>query len=507
MILKKAARLFSDWNQNSIRYCSFKSNEHAEKGLSGDTDLDILIYKDDYKKAADILRANSYLQVEPSNVGSYPNVVNWYGMDEDTGKLIHVHLHFELMTGKPLYKDYCLPWSKLFLESAYPDEKTGLYLADPNQEYVLLCTRSVVKRLKAPKKNNIPKDIIKELDYLRDKIDNDKLKHSLELMYGTSDYFPEAMLNVQNLSDKEFVEFYRRVKKAMRNYQRSGEIAALVRSFKNRINRKLSREANRRFNTAFPLKKRFVNGGISVSFVGIDGSGKSTVSTIITKWLASEFDTIKFYAGAGDGKKDLISSILLRGYKAIKKPDAAPRAFTPVSDETRPKTLTVKQKIKGLGSSTAYNRILRSNIRALRKSARLVDAGMACVMDRYPQNSVPYVHDGAKVRKYDTGKGILHLCAEKEKKMLGSVKDCPYDVVLRMIVPPELSHERKPEESIDSLKYKAETLLKVEFDARKVVDIDASRPLDEVVRDVKRVIWNTLVSKCAACREAEKPHC
>lgn len=495
MILQKTEKLFSDWNANSIRYCSFKSNEHLMEGLCGDTDLDILVNIDDYSRATELMQANHYIQVEPINVGAYPNVVNWYGMDETTGLLIHIHLHFELMTGKPLYKDYCLPWANLFIETAFLDEESGLYCADPNMEYVLLCTRLVVKRLKAPKKNNIPIDIIKELDYLNEKLNEEKLRFALEQMYGTYDYYYETMLNVQNLSDSEFIEYYHRVKKAMRNYQRTRETTAFINSYKNRINRKFSRVANRHLNTELPLKKRFTKGGISVSFVGVDGSGKSTVSTIIYKWLDAEFDTVRFYAGAGDGKKDMLSSILLKGYKAIKKDEGPQGSVMSSPDDFSKRTLTFKQKIKGLGSSIAYNRILKSNINNLKKSEKLVKSGVVCIMDRYPQNSIPYVHDGAKVRKYDTGKGILHLCAKKEEAMLLSIKEYPYSVLFRLIVSPEVSYDRKPEESIQSLKYKVETLQRVKFDVNKVVDVDASKPLEEVVLKVKTEIWNTLALK------------
>ena len=64
-----------------------------------------------------------------------------------------------------------------------------------------------------------------------------------------------------------------------------------------------------------PLKKRYINRGLSIAFVGIDGSGKSTVSSYIEKWLSDEFDTKKFYAGSGDGKKNIISAVLLNTYK------------------------------------------------------------------------------------------------------------------------------------------------------------------------------------------------
>lgn len=501
MILKRSAQLFSDWNAGGIRYCSFKSNEHLLEGLEGKTDLDILIDRSDYDKAVEILLKNSYVQFEPVNVGAYPNVVNWFGMDEETGTLIHIHLHFELMTGKALYKDYCLPWAELFLESAFLDEKTGLYLANPNQEYVLLCTRLVVKRARTPKHKKIGEDIVRELNYLKNFIDEQTFYATLEKMYGKTEGIGKEMLHIQELSNEEFIAYYHRVKKEMRKNQRTGEFSAFINSYANRVRRKLNRDSNRKFGTVRPLKKRAVNGGVSVAFVGIDGSGKSTVSKEMLKWISAEFDAVKYYAGAGDGKKDLVSAVALKAYKKMhsEKSNQGSQA-----DETKvpgEKTgnpaprLSLRKKVKGLGSSTAYLRILKSNIRHLKEAQKLTKEGLICLMDRYPQNSLPGMHDGAKLRKYDTGRGVLHNCVMKEQALLDKVKAYPFDLVLRFVVSPETSYARKPEEPLDSLKRKAETLKQVNYDAGRVVEINADEPLEQVILNVKREIWAALSMK------------
>lgn len=487
--------VFSLWNKQDISYCSFKSNEHLIEGLVGDTDLDILIDRNDYDDAVILLKKANYHQVEPVDVGSYPNVVNWYGIDDVTGALIHIHLHFELMTGKPLYKDYCLPWKEQFLGNRFLDETTETYCVDPAYEYVLLCTRLMVKRLTKPRKNHISDDIIKELDYLKIRIDENSLRHAIFDMYGIddADYFLNSFWNVKDLSDSDFVKLYDCVKKMMKPNQRSSEIYALMRSYLNRGRRKISRIINKRFGRTLPLKKRFINNGLSVAFVGIDGSGKSTVSKEIQKWLDAEFDVKKYYAGAGDGKKDFLSSIALWTYKSISKKKTDRPTVEPEPQESgNNQKKGIKCRIKAIGSCIAYVRILRSNIRHMRDAEKLSKKGLICLMDRYPQNSLPYMHDGVKIKKYDTGKGLIHKYVLEEERLLNSVKDHPFDIVFRLVVDPETSYKRKPEESLESLKHKAETLKKVKLDAKSVIEIDANRSLEEVLMNIKSDIWAAL---------------
>lgn len=480
------------WNRADIRYCSFKSNEHIREGLVGDTDLDILIDRNDYDKAAEIMEGCHYRQVEPVDVGSYPNVVNWYGLNSGNDALIHIHLHFELMTGKSLYKDYCLPWREQFLTNRFLDQNTGVYCVSPHYEYVLLCTRLMLKRLVSPRKKRIARDMIAELDYLYERINLDSVQSAVNDLYGAAadDYLADSFYQIQKLSDSEFVKLYDAVKRRMKPNQRASEGFALLRSYANRVIRKLSREYNRRFDKALPLKKRFVKHGLTVAFVGIDGSGKSTVGKEIQKWLGSEFDVKKYYAGAGDGKKDLLAAIALRLYKGSNNGRVSREAAE--KKDAQPRKKSLKSQMKAVGSCVTYVRILRSNIRHMRQAEKLRDKGLICLMDRYPQNSMPYVHDGVKIKKYDTGRGIIHHYVLEEERLLESVKEHPFDIVFRLEVDPQVSFARKPEETLESLRYKAETLKQIKFAAKSIVEIDANQPLEEVLRAIKREIWMAL---------------
>src|SRR5690554_555731 len=145
-MLEISRQLIKQMNSNNINYCHFKSNEHLYAGLSGETDLDILVSFKDRDIFERLLTDIDFKQFEPVKIGEYPGVVNWYGFDRITGRFIHLHIHYQLVTGKGLLKDYIIPWSELILECSIIDHETGVKINNPNLEYLLLCTRLIVKR-------------------------------------------------------------------------------------------------------------------------------------------------------------------------------------------------------------------------------------------------------------------------------------------------------------------------------------------------------------------------
>ena len=95
-ILKAAHELFEEFNKNDILYCHWKSNEHLYEGLIGETDLDVIVHPDCKEKAKEKLFETGYIQLSSQYGSNYPDVEDWITCDEETGKLIHIHLHFRM---------------------------------------------------------------------------------------------------------------------------------------------------------------------------------------------------------------------------------------------------------------------------------------------------------------------------------------------------------------------------------------------------------------------------
>ena len=55
-MLEACKLLFNLWNDQGIRYCHWKSNEHLLEGLNGETDLDVYVCPQDKELAETLLK-------------------------------------------------------------------------------------------------------------------------------------------------------------------------------------------------------------------------------------------------------------------------------------------------------------------------------------------------------------------------------------------------------------------------------------------------------------------
>ena len=131
-MLNISKELFTAWNNASLLYCHWKSNEHLLPGLDGETDLDVLLSRDDQKEGVSILRRLEFLQVQSQFGSRYPDVDDWIGFDKETGNLIHLHLHYGIVTGHKGLKEYSLHWTDLALRTRILNEEYGVYTMEPN---------------------------------------------------------------------------------------------------------------------------------------------------------------------------------------------------------------------------------------------------------------------------------------------------------------------------------------------------------------------------------------
>ena len=99
-MLEISKKLFAALNESDVIYCSWKGNDHLDKCLSGVGDIDILVSKNSKIKCYQILKELEFLHCESQFGCRIPNVEDWIGFDQESGNMIHVHLHFKIVAGK-----------------------------------------------------------------------------------------------------------------------------------------------------------------------------------------------------------------------------------------------------------------------------------------------------------------------------------------------------------------------------------------------------------------------
>lgn len=475
--------LFDQWNDASIEYCHWKSNEHLEEGLNGLTDLDVLLSLEDKEKACSILQQLNFLSCK-SQIGSrYPGVEDWIGFDNETGMLIHLHLHYQIVTGHKGMKEYNLPWSSECLLTRVQDKDTNVFISNPNLEIVTLYTRIGLKASPmqiARAKNgkyDTGDDNRKEITYLKERVDWDEVSKIVKHYYGDISERMLSIMHEDELSSSSFITLKEVAEKAMTPYRRFGAIGTFVRQWYYQILlRGLSHlKFSRGWNII--LRKTPIScKGLVVAFIGQDGAGKSTVTKEIEKWLSWKLDVKQFYLGSGDHFNSWEKRMQEKLHSHNDPFSKAIRAFLPFS------------LLKKLASNV-YSTIKKGN--------KYASKGGIAIFDRFPQTQFMGINDGPKIRyfllpKVDNGllKRVVTAYANREERILAKAVTYEPDVVIKLILSPEESIRRKPHENYEAVKQKHEIIRALSFEKSEVYTIAADQPYEEEILQIKRILWS-----------------
>src|SRR5580704_3878356 len=94
--------ILDEFHRQNLSYCYWKNGLRVHAVLSGETDLDLLIAREDQHRAQAILLERG-LKLFPDVANrDHPAVSSYLGYDEHSGRIVHVHLHFRLVVGEPL---------------------------------------------------------------------------------------------------------------------------------------------------------------------------------------------------------------------------------------------------------------------------------------------------------------------------------------------------------------------------------------------------------------------
>jgi hypothetical protein len=489
--------LLDGWNGEDIRYCHWKSNEHLVKGMEGKTDLDILVDPAQKEKAEARLVENGYRRVLSHPWNTYARVSDWIGADPAHGQQTHIHLHYTLLTGKQNVKEQYLPWSELTLENRVFDQKNAVWICDPNMEIFILVARIFLKRFDflAIPRNDRPYAIAApdaaELAYLRDRLDRDGAAAFACRMFPEN--LRERMIRLATDSAAWTNRFCRAVKKDLardlRAYRLSRKAAVEFHSFSRYALQTAGSKTGHKINK----KKTIPGGGKLISFLGADGSGKTTVARDIQKWLSWKLDCRYVYLGTGQGKSSFLNRLVrLRGEKklASQTPKEAAYPEHPPLQGRMPFGKAVRK--------TLLNAVALSNMKYKYRSVKKIDRwkrkGVVVLTDRFPQDRYPGINDGANVTL--TGRAVLDLfnryLRRREQKKLGLILRYSPDVVIKLIVPLEVSRARKQDSPEQVIQRKIEIVQALHYPQAKEFLVPSDVALEETEDRVKRIVWDNL---------------
>jgi thymidylate kinase len=471
-VTRASRELLAALQQNKVRFAHWKSNSHLAEGLAGKTDLDLLVYPQDQQAFEATLRQLCYKKIRSQPWSSYPQVEDWIGLDEETGRLLHVHTHYALVTGIKHVKHLYLPWTEEFFRQLKTDEQTGWPVPKAELEALILFIRIWAKMppgARISRQPQIPVYMQQELLGLLIQSQPDQLREigsKLQLQLP-ADMDSRIRKIIAENNTPEILGLARYFYAQVKPYYRKAWPLALAESFYYKMALKISPRLTR-FLGPTRMGKQLVGEGKIIALIGCDGSGKSSLSQDLLAWLTYKIDTHYFYLGKNPFIKSYNKIVL------AKEDFLFGRSF-------------LARGIKKLIGKYYFIILIRRKVAMLRLAKEMRKQGSIILCDRFPQQEIPGLNDGPNLSQSSNKRA-----AEWEQQQFKRVKSLGADLVFRLRVSPEVAAQRKPEHDFEKIKLKSESINKILLPESVMIDIDSDQSYEQVLLKIKQIIWKYL---------------
>lgn len=483
-------RLLRAFEENDILYCHWKSNEHLEEALVGDTDLDVLFDINQQVQLEKIFSECGLKLFRATPLMKYNDIVDYIGYDYETAKIWHVHTHYQMTLGEKHLKGYTVtPWTKTLLADRI-QTKSGVWTSDPSDEFVLLMCRSALKLRWRDRGRDLGKDDRIESAWLKQRTSAAGIEAAADRMVGAGSKALIMKLYETELKSKnQFWGLQRTLRKELRQYTPYNRVS----SWFTRTLRELfwfCGGVKRRLGIANykPNRRISTSGGHVVAFLGCDGAGKSTTISSVAKEFNKKIDVVKIYFGSGDGSSSLIRTPM----RAVARRVGGKGVGRAVDEEYESKKkVSLKSRLYSVAKiiwAVSLAREKKSKYRLMNKARA---NGLLVLTDRYPQCICPGMSDGPLLNRYQSSKGLLKRISDWERRVYESFSVDGPDLAIKLIAPTDLAIERKPEMTVEQIEKKKSIVMSMDIAGKSAV-IDTSVPLEKSKAEVMKQIWDLL---------------
>lgn len=490
-MLLSIKNMLDAFEQNEIKYCHWKSNEHLGEALTGDTDLDMLFSPSQRSLLDRVLNECGLKRFRAMPLMQYNAIEDYIGFDKETAKIWHLHLHYRMTLGEPHLKGYTItPYTDYILDSRVMTTE-GIYTSAPAVEYILLLIRMALKLRTRDWFRKVGKDDLIEQKWLIEHSGKaDFEKRAKEMLHDEKAVSAILSLYGSVVTRKNQL---RPLRKQLLRVMKPFTCNSLLKSLWLRTKREIfwliggiGRRLN--LNPTKPFRRVSPSGGCVVAFLGCDGAGKSTTLDYLYHEYKKKLDVKTIYLGSGDGS----SSLLRKPMKMVARRVGGKGLGHKVEKEYQ-----VKKKVSLKSRLYSIAKILWAVTLAKEKKGKLIEMtkarnqGMLVLTDRYPQIVMPGYSDGPLLTKYlKNGKGLLYRIAKWEYGIYESSTINAPDLTVKLMVPTEIAIQRKPEMTAEEIDNKKAAVMAINV-SRSVV-VDTSHSKEETLGDIMEYIWEII---------------
>jgi hypothetical protein len=491
-LLTKINILIETLNKSGIRYCHWKSNLALAKSLSGQTDVDLLVQRKDATLFRAILSELCFQPAIINGVESFPSVEHHFALDEESGVLVHVHAYFRVITGESLTKNYRFPIEEMLLHDTR--EVDSVRLPTKSAELVVFTLRMMLKHTSLMElvllarywkqvqqeinwllETNSIAEAVTYVNYWLPSLDTDLFSDCIVALKAPAPLLRRVILGHQLRSQLSL-------------YGRHSAIRAWlggIKKFTIMLFRRLTRSK---------LGMLPQSGGAVIAFVGSEATGKSTLLAEMRGWLGEHFTVEQVHAGKP--KSTILSAIPNLLVPAL-------RFMLPTYRSTHLETQYVSEEQaekprKGYPLIFAIRSVLLAHDRRslLTRAFGRAANGTIVLCDRYPslRSGAPDSPQLSYLPQSPNRYSVRRLLAQIEARLYREIP-AP-DLVIYLSAPLEVTVSRNAtrgkKEPEDYVRRRHARSSNLEFGKTPIYKINTDQPLDQIVLEVKRAIWNAL---------------
>lgn len=493
-MLKSIKNMLQAFEDNKIQYCHWKSNEHLEEALRGDTDLDVLFMPEQRALLEQILNECGLKRFRAMPLMQYNAIEDYIGFDVETAKIWHLHTHYRMTMGEKHLKGYTLnTWGYEIIKNRILDVH-GIYTSSREDELILLFVRISMKLRFWDYFKSLSNDDVREMKWLLEEIDKEKFLDRINLFLKPESAMEVSRLLSSNLCSKKQLMHLRSILveefKYFTGYSKISSLGTQLQRTLFWLIGALIRHSG--FDTNNPYRRVSPSGGSVIAILGCDGAGKSTTISYLKKEFNKKIDVKTVYLGSGDGD----CSLLRKPLKYVaKKVGGKGLGFSVekeyIKNNKKYRSISIKARLYSVA------KIIWACALALEKKNKLSEItnarnkGMLVLVDRYPQVEIEGYNDGPLMRKYKDSSFFLKWISEWEYKIYQSAYINPPDLIIKLMVSTELAMSRKPEMTVDEIEKKKKAVVAMN-PSRNSLEVYTDVPFKKTIGEVMEAIWRII---------------
>lgn len=461
-------RLADALEAHGIPYCEWKGRWRV--GSEGD--IDLLVDTEAISRFRSLVQELGFKTVVPSAERQIPGVESYLGFDPVIPRPVHLHVHYRLVVGDYWRTVYRLPIEAPLLESSQSGDL--FRVPAPSYQFLVYVLRTMLRLRGWPLPLSQPRwlsGIQGQLDYLEARSDHDVLSTILARHLPMVDVrlFERCVQALRGQSDPaESAAIRRELHSRLRPHSRPPSLGALLAACGEKF-------------LPVPIRPMLGDGrmrpsagGMVVALVGGDGAGKSTCARELCAWLGTDLPTL--HAHLGRPPRSLLT-LLVGGALKVEQ------LWYRQEGKDRPAGTHV-ELFRHL--CTARDRyLLYSRLR------RYAVAGGVVISERYPIPENRTLVGPCIPELLGSEPTLLaRLLRDRESRYYTSM--LPPDTLFVLQLEPELAVARKVDEPADYVRTRARVVWETDWRRTTAQVIDASRPLMDVVQDLKTRVWSAL---------------